>query len=589
MMERSSLLSDGLDFVNLFRSRVAEHADKRALVFLRESGSSMTEEGVSYRDLDARARRVAAWLQENAAPGERAILLFPPGPEFVVGFLGCLYAGVIAVPAPLTAAGGNGASRCRALAVDSQASVILTESSLAATVRDWIRHHILPGHVRHAATDMLPTISPRAWKPLKLTAKTTALLQYTSGSTDLPKGVAVTHGNLMHNQHLIRQALGTGGDIKMVGWLPHFHDMGLIGQLLHPLYLGGTTHFMSPLTFLMRPHRWLWAISRFRGTVSVAPNFAFGLAADRVTDEQLAELDLSSLRMLCNGSEPVQHDTLQAFIERFRHAGLDERAILPCYGLAESTLFVTGTKGRGMVTRTADPQALERHKLRDAASPANGSVLVSCGIPTGVTARIVDPRTRRPLPDGDVGEIWVRGASVATGYWNRPAESVQTFRATSTDGEFPFLRTGDLGVLDEGELYVIGRLKEVLIINGRNLYPSDIERAACRAHPALDKGRAAAFAIGERSDQVVLVHEVNAARLREAGADELAGLVRRKVRAELDVHLTHVVMVGSGAVAKTTSGKVRRRLMRAKFLSGELKAHPASSTTVAFADSKASR
>lgn len=588
-MERASLLSDGLDFVTLFRNRVAEHADKRALVFLRESGTSMTEESVTYRDLDSRARRVAIWLQENTAPGERAILLFPPGPEFVVGFLGCLYAGVIAVPAPLTAAGGNGAARSRALALDAQASVILTESSYAATIRDWIDHHILPGRMRHAATDLLPAVSPRSWRPVKLTTQTTAFLQYTSGSTDLPKGVVVTQGNLMSNQHLIQQSMGTGRDISLVGWLPHFHDMGLIGQLLHPLYLGGTTHFMSPMTFLMRPYRWLWAISRYRGTVSVAPNFAFGLTADRVTDEQLAELDLSSLRVLGNGSEPVRYDSLQAFTERFRPAGLDERSILPCYGLAESTLFVTGTKNRGIVTRTVDPQALEQHELKDADSSANSRVLVSCGIPSGVTIRIVDPRTRQPLPDGQVGEIWVRGGSVAAGYWNRPMESVETFRATATDGDYPFLRTGDLGVLDGGELYVIGRLKEMLIINGRNLYPWDIERTAHLAHPALGKGRAAAFAIGERYDQVVLVHEVNAARLREASADELAELVRRKVRAELDVHLAHVVMVRSGAIAKTTSGKVQRRLMREKFLTGQLKPHPTSATTVTYSGSKVSQ
>lgn len=582
-------MSDGLDFVTLFRNRVAENADKRALVFLRESGTGMTEESVTYRDLDSRARRVAIWLRENTEPGERAILLFPPGPEFVVGFLGCLYAGVIAVPAPLTASGGNGAARSRALAHDAQASVILTESSHAATIRDWLDHHVLPRRMRHAATDLLPAASPRAWFPVKLSWQTTAFLQYTSGSTDRPKGVVVTQGNLMSNQHLIRQALGTGRDISLVGWLPHFHDMGLIGQLLHPLYLGGTTHFMSPMTFLMRPHRWLWAVSRYRATVSVAPDFAFRLATDRVTDEQLAELDLSSLRVLCNGSEPVRHDSLKAFIERFRPAGLDERAILPCYGLAESTLFVTGTKSRGMVTRAVDAQALERNELKDADSAANSSVLVSCGTPSGVTVRIVDPLTRRPLPDGQVGEIWVRGGSVAAGYWNQPMESVQTFRATAADGDYPFLRTGDLGVLDGGELYVTGRLKELLIVNGRNLYPWDIERTAHLAHPALGRGRAAAFAIGERWDQVVLVHEVSAARLREASADELAALVRRKVRADLDVQLAHVVIVRSGAIAKTTSGKVQRRLMREKFLSGQLKPHQTSSTTVTFADSKVGR
>jgi acyl-CoA synthetase (AMP-forming)/AMP-acid ligase II len=563
-------LSDESNFVSLFRRRVAEAPDKRAMVFLHDAGPGVSEETVTYRELDRAVKRVASWLLANTSFGDRAILLFPPGTQFLTGFLACLYAGVIAVPAPLPNGSGRDLARLQGVALDSGARTILTESRFASTVYDWIDNQVLPARVSYAATDLLPEGSPYEWELPELTGETIAFLQYTSGSTSVPRGVVVKHANLMHNQRLIRHALGSTRDLMGVGWLPHYHDMGLIGMLLHPLSVGGTIIFMSPMTFLKRPYWWLWAVDKYRCTMSVAPNFAFDLANRRITDEQLAGLDLSSLTALCNGSEPIHHETLRTFADRFSGAGLDERAILPCYGLAESTLFVTGTKGRGMVSRTVDIAALERNELRDPATPADGKVLVSCGTPDGVTIQIVDPASHEVLPDGRVGEIWLRSSSVAAGYWNQPAATAQTFRAIPAEGTADFLRTGDLGVIEHGELYVVGRLKEMLIVNGRNLYPADIEHVAHSAHPVLQAGCAAAFAVGDRSERLVLVHEVGVHRLKDVSAEELIRLVQGKVRAELDVDLVQVVLVNNGAIAKTTSGKIQRRLMRDRFLSGQL-------------------
>lgn len=563
-------MTDESNFVSLFRNRVAENPDKRAIVFLRDSGSRVTEEALTYRELDRQVKRVASWLLANTSFGDRVILLFPPGTQFVIGFLACLYSGAIAIPVPLPSGAGRDLARLQGLALDSSARVVLTESRFAGTVHDWIDNQVLPARVSYAATDLLPEGSPYEWELPELTGAAIAFVQYTSGSTSAPRGVIVKHANLMHNQRLMQHAFGTNRDTSAVGWLPHYHDMGLIGLLLHPLYVGGTTHFMSPLTFLKRPYWWLWAIDKYRSTISVAPNFAFELATRRITDDQLAGLDLSSLSVLCNGSEPIRYETLHGFTERFKHAGLDEHALLPCYGLAESTLFVTGTKGRGVVSRTVDAGALERSEVLEPARPSESKVLVSSGAPAGVTIRVVDPASHEVLADGRVGEIWLHSGSVGAGYWNQPTETARTFRARTADGAGDFLRTGDLGVIDNGELYVIGRLKEMLIVNGRNLYPADIEQVSHGAHPVLRTGRAAAFAVGDRAEQLVLVHEVSMTRLKDVSAGELVQLVQRKVRAELDVHLAQVVLVNCGSVSKTTSGKVQRRLMRDRFLSGQL-------------------
>jgi acyl-CoA synthetase (AMP-forming)/AMP-acid ligase II len=559
-----------MSFVSLFRHRVANHGDKTALVYLRYSGAATTEQHMSYRELDRNARRVAAWLQARAAVGDRTMLLYPPGPQFAAGFLGCLYAGVIAVPAPWPDTGGRGYARFRGLAHHTGARTVLTESRFAGAMPDWIDDGALPGDVAWGFTDTLPEELETGWAQPELSGSTAAFLLYGSGSTTTPKGAVVTHGNLLCNQRQIQLALGTSRDTSVLGWLPHYHEMGLVGQLLHPLYLGGTAYAMSPMAFLKRPYLWLRAISDHRCSVSLVPGFAFDLAVRRITDDQLSSLDLSSLSVLCNGSGPIDAKTLRAFTDRFRQAGLNEHAMASCYGLAEATFFVTGTGSRGPVTRTVSQEALERNALRDATPADSERVLVSSGTIRGTEVRIVDPDSRRVLPDGRIGEIWLRGDNIAAGYWDRPEDGRHTFGARTACGAGDFLRTGDLGAIDGGELYVTGRLDDVLIQDGRNIYPTDIEHVARRAHPALSTGASGAFAIGERSEQIVLVHEVEAAQLKQTTPAELIRLARQHVMSEVDVHLAQVVLVPPGIVSKTTSGKVERGLMRDRFLAGRL-------------------
>ncbi|HEY3751012.1 MAG TPA: fatty acyl-AMP ligase [Pseudonocardiaceae bacterium] len=557
------------DFLAIFRSHVAEFGDQPALVQLDFPGTDANGLAMTYRELDTAARRVAAWLVANSVPGERAVLLFPSGCQFVVGFLGCLYARTVAVPAPMLDTGGRGTIRLAGILADADAHVVLTDAEHHDAVSAWLTGEDTASAVACGATDLLAAGTAEIDLPVLGEQDDIAFLQYTSGSTSEPKGVMVTHANIAHNQAEIHRALGTDRSSHSLGWLPHYHDMGLIGQFLGPLYLGSTCYFMSPMTFLKRPHLWLKAISDLRIPFSVAPNFAFELVTRRVTDEQLAGLDLSCLRSVLNGSEPVHADTLDAFVTRFASAGLAPHTPFPCYGMAEVTLFATGSRGGTVVSRRVDVAALERNELRPATEDATGTTLVSSGTAGEIDVRIVDPDTGMALPDERIGEIWLRGRSVAAGYWRQPELTSRTFRASTADGEAGFLRTGDLGVLSDGELYVTGRLKDVLVVNGRNLYPHDIERAVRREHPALAAGAGAVFALGERDDRLVLVHEVKKS-LADRTEDELVGLLRAAVRAEFDVHLTQVVFVPPGGIAKTTSGKVRRAAVRQAFLADRL-------------------
>jgi acyl-CoA synthetase (AMP-forming)/AMP-acid ligase II len=569
MAHERAIVSDRGDFLTRFRDRVSEHGDKNALVFLADSGSGVNPTVFDYAELDRRARRVAAWLGEFVKPGDRAMLLFVPGPQFMVGFLGCLYAGVAAIPAPMPDSNGRGLARLGGIARDADVRVVLSESGVIDEIAAWVEQAGLAGRVDYTAVDTLPEGIESSWQAPPISGDTIAFLQYTSGSTSEPKGVMITRANLLHNEEEISRAIRSTTDDIGVGWLPQFHDMGLIGQLLHPLYMGATIVFMSPLTFLKRPYLWLWAITEYRATISIAPNFAFELATRRITDKQLATLDLSSIRLILNGSEPIQGPTIDAFTERFTSAGLHPDVVWPCYGLAETTLFVTGSRN-GKKERRVDPKALERNEIVDAVSGKEARTLISSGSADRLDVRIVDPQSFTTLEDGRIGEIWVRGNSVAAGYWNQPTLTEETFHAV-TDGEGGFLRTGDLGALVDGELYVTGRLKDMLVINGRNLYPHDIEHVARQVHPALQAGVGATFVVGDQPARLVLVHEIKTAALAGTPVDEVVRNIRAEVRNELDLHVSEVVLLARGGVARTTSGKVRRGEMRTKFLAGELK------------------
>ncbi|MCW8096121.1 type I polyketide synthase [Streptomyces tauricus] len=558
------------------------------------------EEGTSwnYRELDLRTRAVAALLQSEGLTGEPVLLLHPPGLDYIAGFLGCLYAGAVAVPAypPDTRRFGQTMPRLAAIARDSGATHALTTGALsrfAATKRREMDSLGLAG-LRWLALSELGTDGADTWHEPVVGSDATAFLQYTSGSTSSPKGVMVSNGNLLHNLRSIHRRLEHDAGSGMVSWLPPYHDMGLIGGILTPLYGGFPAHLMSAMSFVRQPLLWLETLSRTRASTSVAPNFGFEHCVRRITDEQRDGLDLSHWRLALNGAEPVRADTLDQFTERFAACGFERRALLPCYGLAEATLMVTGVGahepppvgafasaalGAGVAEPVPDAAvpdtAVPDAAVPDAATPEAAGArsgravrLVGCGPAVdGVDVAVVDPDTRRRIDsEGHIGEIWIAGGSVAHGYWGRPEASEATFRARiEGEGPTPFLRTGDLGFLKGGHLHVVGRIKDVVIVQGRNHYPQDVELTVERADEAVRAGSGAAFSIEVAgAEELVVVHEVESRRLD--GAPALLAKLRAAIAEEHDVTPHAVVLLKRSTVHRTTSGKIQRQACKRDFL-----------------------
>ncbi|MEU6540491.1 fatty acyl-AMP ligase [Streptomyces sp. NPDC047000] len=579
-------------FTRRLQERAATLGDADALVFLRDGadrghrpaaadpGVSAGAEHLTYATLDRRARALAVRLREHGAEGRPVLLLYPPGPEFLVAFAGCLYAGAVAVPAPLPGDRGERLQRVSGILKDTLARLVLTDTAHAADTSLWLAVSG-GGETVCLATDIdtgLPGAAgsgPDAddWRPPATGPDDLAFLQYTSGSTSKPRGVMVTHRNLMANQAALQRLLGTTAEDRFGNWLPHYHDMGLIAHLLHPLYLGTAAVQMAPAAFIKRPVGWLRAFGEYGLTVGGGPNFSYDLCTRRVTDAQLDELDLSGWRLALCGAEPVRARTLDAFARRFAPAGLRASSLYPGYGLAEATLAVSGGRpGLPAGRLTVDAAGLEHDELRPPAAGRPIRTLVGAGriLDDDFDLRVVDPVACAEMPPGRVGEIWLRGASVARGYWHRPLETDDTFRATLAGTPGEFLRTGDLGVVDDGELYITGRLKEVVILNGRNIYPQDVEWAIREVGPALGTGHGAVFTVGADREQLVVVQE---ARVPRQDADRLRDLTRAVqtlVGQDFDVPAGNVVLVRPGTVRRTTSGKVQRTLMRSLFLAGEI-------------------
>ncbi|WP_437819699.1 amino acid adenylation domain-containing protein [Sorangium sp. So ce1078] len=560
--------------VELGRGRAARHGDELAYSFLVDGESERLD--VTFAEIDRRARAVGAALQAITAVGERAVLLYAPGLDYVAAFLGCLYAGVVAVPAypPDPARLGRTLPRLEAIVADAGARVVLTTEAIAAMGDALADQAPALRAGRWVSTDALAPGIEEAWRPPAVSREALALLQYTSGSTGSPKGVMLTHGNLLANLGAIARGFRTGRASRGVIWLPPFHDMGLIGGVLEPLYAAFPVALMSPLAFLERPIRWLRAISRFGGTVSGGPNFAYDLCARKATAADVAALDLSSWEVAFTGAEPVRHETLERFAATFAPCGFRREAFYPCYGLAEGTLIVTGgERGAGPGLSAVDREALAGGRAAPPEPGRAAQTLVGCGraVDAGGEVRIVDPVSSRERGSGEVGEIWVRGPSVARGYWGRAEATAEAFGARRADApdEGPYLRTGDLGYARDGELFVTGRLKDLLIVRGRNLYPDDLERTAEASHPALRRGCSAAFGVeADGEERLVIVQEVD-----PRGSPDLAEVVaavRREVLSQHDVAAHAVVLIGRGTIPKTSSGKIQRSACRAAFLAGEL-------------------
>ncbi len=565
--------------VEILRARATRQAEARALTFLRDG---LREIGhLTYRGLDQRARAIAALLQREVEPGERALLLYPQGLDYASAFLGCLYAGVIAVPI-YPPRPNQSLHRILSIAEDAKPSVALVNREVKSKlVEQQARGSGLPGIALQATdhlqveTETCAMLADQWREPDSAGDKDSiAYLQYTSGSTATPKGVMVSHGNLLRN--LLDMDLGWRhtDDSVLVTWLPFFHDMGLIYGILAPLYRGFPCYIMSPLSFLQRPVRWLQAISCYRATHSVAPNFAYELCVQKIKPEEKSGLDLSCWSVAVNGAEPVRQATLDRFAAAFAPNGFRYDSFCPGYGLAEATLKVTAVrKGETPVICTLDRPALEQDRVVPAVPGSSDSrSLVGCGS-TMIDTRIaiVQPEKLILCQPDEVGEIWLAGSTVTRGYWNRIDETASIFAARLGNGQGPFLRTGDLGFIREGQLFITGRLKDMILIRGQNHYPQDIEKTSEESHPALKKpGFCAAFSVETNGEEkLVVVQEVGRPGM-DLDWEDIIGSIRQAISEEHDLQAYKVVLVKTGGVPRTTSGKVQRRACREAYLSGTL-------------------
>ncbi|WPO00925.1 non-ribosomal peptide synthetase [Pseudomonas sp. MUP55] len=535
--------------VQSLQQRAAQTPDQVALRFLAESAEHSVV--LSYRDLDLRARTIAAALQADVASGERAVLLFPSGPDYVAAFFGCLYAGVIAVPAyPPESTRRHHQERLLSIISDAEPRRLLTIASLADGLAQ------IENAPPVLSVDTLDAQLADHWVAPELQPDDIAFLQYTSGSTALPKGVQVSHGNLVANEVLIRRGFGIdlNPDDVIVSWLPLYHDMGLIGGLLQPIFSGVPCVLMSPAYFLARPLRWLEAISEYGGTISGGPDFAYRLCSERISESALNRLDLSQWRVAYSGSEPIRLDTLERFADKFAACGFSSNNFFASYGLAEATLFVAGgSRGHGIPALRVDEQALAANR----AEPGQGSAIMSCGTAQPDHAVLIaDPHTLSELADNCVGELWASGPSIAHGYWRNPEASARTFvqHAGRT-----WLRTGDLGFIRDGEVYITGRLKDLLIVRGHNLYPQDIEHTIEREVEVVRKGRVAAFAVNDQGlEGIGIAAEISRSVQKILPPEALIKAIRQAVAEAYQEAPCVVLLLNPGALPKTSSGKLQR-------------------------------
>lgn len=567
-------MDDFCNLVDLLKYRGKNQAEQTAYVFLDDGeveGSRLT-----YGQLWQEVQLIAAQLQASGLAGERALLLYPPGLDYITAFFGCVVASVIAVPAYPPRPNQN-LQRLQAIVNDARPRAVLSTVALSETIKGGLAQEEDLKKLLYITTDQMEPQHSEAWQEIEVDEDSIAFLQYTSGSTGQPKGVMVSHRNLLHNQQVIQQGFGhTAEHSSVVGWLPLFHDMGLIGNVLQPLYVGIPCILMSPVSFLQQPVRWLQAISRYRASTSGGPNSAYDLCVRKITEEQKKTLDLSCWQRAFNGAEPVRAETLKRFATAFADCGFRSEAFYPCYGMAETTLMISGSRSvRPPLLKDVDLAALEQHQLLPAESSEGGvRTLVSCGYPlTGMSVVIVNPETLTRCRNNEVGEIWVSGASVTQGYWNQPEATAASFAAHVQDtGEGPFLRTGDLGCFQGEELFITGRLKDLIVIRGRNHYPQDIELSVAKAHPALRPDGNAVFSVEEgQEERLVVVQEVERTCRRQLQVDEVVAAIRRQVSQEHQLQVQAISLISPGSLPKTTSGKVQRRACRHAYLTKSFK------------------
>ena len=568
------------NLVELLQQRAGTTPQKIAYRFLQDG---TTETGnITYAQLNLQARAIAAKLQSLTQPKARVVLVYTydAAIEFVAAFMGCLYADTIAVTTT-PPRHSKDLSKLAQRIGDSGAEVILTTSEIIEGFKSKIATNLGVvskfKHLKWFTTDDIDRELAASWQQPSIEPESIAFLQYTSGSTGIPKGVMVTHGNILQNEEMIRQGFGHDENAIVVGWLPLFHDMGLIGNVLQPLYLGTESLLMSPVALAQKPFEWLKAITNYRATTSGGPNFAYDLLCLRATEDYLSQLDLSSWQVAFSGAETVRAETLERFSNIFAPCGFNPKAFYPCYGMAETTLFVTGGKAEQepKVLRV-DSSQLEQNKVVVTDS-ADGKAIVSCGqtwLDTEVI--IVHPETLVQCKSDEVGEIWVKGSGIGQGYWEQEQETQATFAGKlPEDSTTNWLRTGDLGFIAEEELYITGRLKEVMIFMGRYCYPQHVEQTVQEAHPALRTNAGAVFSLDlAGAERLIVVQEVTRQAIRslttEKNIEEIVAAICQRVGQEHEVEVYGVSLIKTGSIPKTSSGKIQRRRCAQLYQTGEL-------------------
>lgn len=557
--------------VDVLLHRADIHGNKVAYHFLTNTAENAQK--ITYSELDRQAKSIGAYLQQKYQPGERAILLYPPGLDLITAFFGCLYAGLVAVLAnpPLNR---HAMSKLELILKDAEPSCILTNERIHTKL---LSLNILEGNPEHLLTNLLVTDkielpSVETWQYPDIHIESLAFLQYTSGSTSCPKGVMVTHGNLLHNLDIIFRAFGLREDSINVSWLPPYHDMGLIGSILGSSYAGISSVLMPPLNFLQNPLSWLKTITAYKATISGGPNFAYNYCATKITDEEKKHLDLSSWELAYNGSEPIQNETFERFANAFACCGFKKKAFYPCYGLAEATLFVSGpTPEKGFQTISVHKDELQKNKIK--LSPeknANTQQLVSSGI-FSQEIQIIDPLTNQLCTPDTIGEIWIHSPCVAAGYWQNPKATQEAFC-----NYFPnmpqknYLRTGDLGFIHDDNLFITGRLKDLIIIHGKNYYPQDLEHSMSQIDMRIQENQYATFSLMiNDEEQLGIICEVTTG-LDANAHEEICQLIAKHIAKEHQLLPHTIALISPGTLPRTTSGKVRRFACREGINNGEL-------------------
>lgn len=555
------------NIVAIARDNAQQHANKTAYTYL--GNGEDVEIAHSYSELDSCARRLAANLQQQGLQaGDRVVLLFCPGMDFVEALFACFYAGIIAVPVNPPSSNGQSWANFLSILSNAQASLILADNKKVKFLdRQYTVNQQTP-EVKIVDIADTRNSNPDDFSAVEIQPETIAMLQYTSGSTGLPKGVMVNHRNIMHNMQIIDEQIYLGHKTT-VSWLPVYHDMGLFGAILQIMYQAGHCVMMPPTSFLMRPLRWLKAISHYQASVSGGPNFCFDLCVDMVPPEAIAELDLSCWKIAASGAEPVLAPTLRRFGKTFFKTGFNPKAFVPCYGLAEATLLACANKrdnNKPPTTISVSKSDLKQGRITLSQTEGDSKEFVSCGLPQNQEIQIVNPETLELMPADQVGEVWISSPSISSGYWNQAEKTAEVF-GKHINGSGNYYRSGDLGFLHQGEIYIAGRIKDLIIIAGKNHYPGDIERTIQASHDSLKLDSGAVFTIDiEGVEHLVIAQEIQQNHIKTLDADAVIKAIKTSASRFHEVPVHAVCLCKPGQIHKTSSGKIRRSTCRDTYL-----------------------